>query len=136
MTSNKRIENSLSVNDEKHSGKSDENKQKYYRKQSKGAIKASLIKQLSAKNALVPHFIALVDDYMEFYSLSEKLKKDISVRGLSIKQQTATGIEQQKENPSVRNLISVNRQMISILAQMELTTNKPTGEVIADDTGL
>lgn len=131
---------SASKNEFENCGKNVENsnkiEQKYYRKQTKGAIKASIIKQLSAKNAIVPHFLALIDDYMEFYQLSEKLKADIRKRGLTITQTTATGVEQQKENPSVRNLIQVSKQMISILAQMGLTTDKPTGEVSADESGL
>lgn len=94
----------------------------------KAKIKESLIKQLEVKNAKVPHFIDLIYDYMALYDTKEELKKDIKARGVSYETLSASGFKITKQNQSVKDLVAVEKQMLNILKEMGLTTDKPTGK--------
>ena len=89
-------------------------KKKTTRAPSKTKIKESLIKQLEAKNANVAHFQDLIYDYLQLYDTKKMLQKDIKTRGVSYKTLSAS-------------------QMLSILKEMGLTTDAPTGEDVMND---
>lgn len=94
---------------------------------SKAKIKESLIKQIEVKNANVAHFNDLICDYMVLYDTKKMLQKDIKSRGVSYETTAATGQKIIKQNQSVKDLVAVEKQMMSMLKEMGLTTDAPTG---------
>lgn len=97
---------------------------------SQSQIRESLIAQLKAKGADVPHFESLIDDYIEYYKIIKKMKADIRKRGMSYTAISAAGKEYEKDNPNVKLLPQYTRSMLSILKELGLTTDK-----IAEDDG-
>lgn len=85
-------------------------------------IKDSLIKQLEKKGANVEHFLGLIDDYIWYFNQEKAMQKDIKERGLTFETTSASGYTIEKENPSVKNAISYNKQKLSILKELQLTT--------------
>ena len=98
-----------------------------------GKIKESLIKQLEVKNANVPHFYDLILDYLELYNIKKALQKDIKKRCVSYETLSANGFEITKQNQSVKDLVAVEKQMMSMLKEMGLTTDAPTGSEDVDE---
>lgn len=102
---------------------------------SKKTVEESMIAQLTVKGAATPVFIDLVKDYMKLWATKEKLAADIEERGVVYKDVSSVGVEMMKNNTSVKELIGVNRQMLSILERLNITTDfAPITE--ADDDGL
>lgn len=99
----------------------------------KAKIKDSLIKQLEVKGANVAHFSDMINDFLVFYDIKKQLQMDIKVRGVSFETFSASGFPIIKQNQSVKDLVAVEKQMLSILKELGLTTDKPTGEEIIDD---
>lgn len=108
-------------------------KKKTTRAPSKPKIKESLIKQLEAKNANVAHFQDLIYDYLQLYDTKKMLQKDIKTRGVSYETLSASGVPILKQNQSIKDLVAVEKQMLSILKEMGLTTDAPTGEDVMND---
>ena len=108
-------------------------KKKTTRAPSKPKIKESLIKQLEAKNANVAHFQDLIYDYLQLYDTKKMLQKDIKTRGVSYKTLSASGVSIMKQNQSIKDLVAVEKQMLSILKEMGLTTDAPTREDVMND---
>lgn len=101
----------------------------------KKTVEESMIAQLTAKGADTPVFIDLVKDYMKLWATKEMLALDIEMRGVVYKDVSSVGVEMVKNNTSVKELIGVNRQMLSILERLNITTDfAPATE--ADDDGL
>ena len=96
----------------------------------KEEIRASLEQQLKDQGADVLHFQMLLDDYMFFYDMLKKMKRDIKKRGTTIKATSASGKEYDKENPSVKQAALYSKQMLQILREMGLTTGncRPPGD--------
>ncbi len=94
---------------------------------SKSKIKDSLIRQLEVKGANVPHFYDLICDYLMLYETKKMLQKDIMKRGVSYETMSASGYKITKQNQSVKDLVAVEKQMMSMLKEMGLTTDAPTG---------
>lgn len=103
------------------------------RRPSKAKIKESLIKQLETKGANVPHFIDLIFDYLELYDTKIKLQKDINERGVAYETTSANGYKIIKQNQSVKDVVAVEKQMLSMLREMGLTTDAPTGNDMIDE---
>ena len=99
----------------------------------KAKIKESLVKQLEVKKANVAHFYDLILDYLVLYDTKKALQKDIKKRGVSYKTLSANGYEIEKQNQSVKDLVAVEKQMMSMLKEMGLTTDAPTGCEEADE---
>ena len=95
----------------------------------KADVRQSLIKQLEDKGANVSHFEDLVNDYMNFWSIKSKLQTDIRKRGIVYEDKSSVGIVMQKNNPTVKELVNVNRQMLSILRELGLSTD----EIVCSD---
>lgn len=87
-------------------------------------IKASLIKQLEAKGATSAHFMSLVDDYVFMFDQVQKMKKSIRQDGAEYEAVSAAGKKYMKENPAIKNLIMYNKQMISLLRELGLSTDE------------
>lgn len=96
-------------------------------------IKESLLRQLEVKGANVPHFYDLICDYLVLYKTKKMLQKDIMTRGVSYKTMSASGYEITKQNQSVKDLVAVEKQMMSMLKEMGLTTDAPTGVETLDE---
>lgn len=87
-------------------------------------VKKSLEEQLSAKGADIELFNDQINDYMAMWDLKERLKDDIEENGLRLGYKTANGGLAEKDNPSVKQLPMVNKQMLMLLKQMDISTEK------------
>lgn len=94
------------------------------RKPSKTRVKNSLIEQLTQMGANIPFFEDLVEDYMCLWDVKNGLQKDIKERGVTYIDVSSVGVEMMKNNPSTKELTMVNRQMLSILEKLGLSTDK------------
>ena len=59
--------------------------------------------------------------------------QDIKTRGVSYETLSASGVPIMKQNQSIKDLVAVEKQMLSILKEMGLTTDAPTGEDVMND---
>ena len=87
-------------------------------------VKKSLQQQIAAKGADIELFNDQINDYMTMWDLKERLKDDIDENGLRLKYLTANGGYAEKDNPSVKRLPLVNKQMLMLLKQMDISTDK------------
>lgn len=94
-------------------------------------VEESLLEQLQTKGADIEHFIDLVRDYMSLWDVKNDLLQDIKKRGVMYKDFSSVGVEMMKNNPSVRELVGINRQMLAILKDLEINTK--TVAVFDDD---
>lgn len=83
-------------------------------------IKKSLIEQLRSRGSDIALFADQVDDYMQLWDLKEMLIEDIRETGLRT--------EDGKDNTSPKQLPIVNRQMLSLLKTLGVTTDNIVGE--------
>lgn len=87
-------------------------------------VRKSLQEQLEAKGADIELFIDQLNDYMAMWDLKESLKDDIQKNGLRLNYATSNGGKAEKDNPSVKQLPLVNKQMLMLLKQMDISTDK------------
>ena len=92
------------------------------RKTVRKEIRDNLLSQLKAKGADLTLYEDLVDDYMRLWDLKELLVKDIEANGL-----TKMYGQQVKENPSPKQLPTVNRQMLALLQQLGISADSVNG---------
>lgn len=92
-------------------------------------------KQLEAKDADIDMFNDQINDYMTMWDLKEQLKDDIKEHGLRMKYLTANGGYAEKDNPSVKQLPLINKQMLMLIKQLDISTDKVVkdGEKADDD---
>ncbi len=83
----------------------------------------SLKEQLRNKGANIPCFEDLIDDYGRLFDIKNKLLKDIKTRGVVYEDVSSVGIPMMKNNPSTKEVLGVNRQMLSILEKLGLNTD-------------
>ena len=100
---------------------------------SKEKIRNSLIKQLEVKGAKVAHFEDLINDYLFLFDTKKLLQKDIKMRGVAYQTRSASGVPITKQNQSVKDLVAVEKQMVSLLKELGLTTDALTGEEMMDE---
>lgn len=93
----------------------------------KKAIQESLLLQLRENGASQEHYEDLISDYMALWDTKRALIKDIRSRGVTYKDFSSVGVEMQKNNPSVKELVMVNRQMLSLLKELGLSAEKAAG---------
>ena len=82
-------------------------------------VEKSLRQQLVSKGADVEIFKNLIDDYMGLWDLKEMYFEDVKENGLRV---------DGKENTSPKQIPIVNRQMLAILKQLDITTENVVGE--------
>ena len=82
-------------------------------------VEKSLKQQLVSKGADVEIFKNLIDDYMGLWDLKEMYFQDIKENGLRV---------DGKENTSPKQTPIVNRQMLAILKQLDITTENVVRE--------
>lgn len=87
------------------------------------AVEKSLMDQLWRQGADIDAFRDLVYDYLKFWSIKDKLQRDVAQRGVSYLEAPANRPDAPpiwKQNPSVKDLVMINKQMLSVLAQLNL----------------
>ena len=82
-------------------------------------VEKSLKQQLVSKGADVEIFKNMIDDYMRLWDLKEMYFEDVKENGLRV---------DGKENTSPKQIPIVNRQMLAILKQMDITTENVVRE--------
>lgn len=97
-------------------------------------IKQSLLEQLKMRNATSEFYIDLINDYMSMWRTKELLDADLRDRGTVYKEPNSTGREVFKNNPSTKELVMVNKQMLSLLKDLGL--NEPAVNDEPDDGDL
>lgn len=96
-------------------------------------VHASLLEQLAFKNAETECFSDLALDYMSLWDTKNALIADIRKRGVMFKDVSSVGVEMMKNNPSVKELVMVNRQMLMLLKELGLSTANAAGGEVDDD---
>ena len=86
-------------------------------------IENSLLKQLAMLGAMKEHYIDLIRDYVGLWEVKTALLDDIKTRGVTYRDISSSGIATQKNNPSVKDLVMVNKQMLSLLKELGLSTS-------------
>ena len=87
-------------------------------------VEKSLKEQLSARGADIDLFMDQINDYMTMWDLKEMLKDDIKENGLRLEYSTANGGSAEKDNPSVKQIPLINKQMLMLLKQLDISTDK------------
>lgn len=90
-------------------------------------VKDSLLKQLKDKGADVEIYRSLVEDYIWLWKQERIMQKDIMQRGRTYMAVSASGKEYEKNNPSVKDALLYNKQMVAILDALGLSTKTVTG---------
>ena len=91
-------------------------------------VRKSLLHQLKCKNADLDHFVGLVNDYCFYFEAVEDMKRSIADRGLTYAAVSASGKDYEKDNPAVKLLPAYTRQMLQILKDLGLTTDRIAAE--------
>ncbi|MCM1334281.1 MAG: P27 family phage terminase small subunit [Bacteroides sp.] len=100
---------------------------------SKKEVREELINQLKAKGAETPFFVGLVEDYVFLYEKSREIQKDIRQRGAVYEEvYNSYGSATVKIHPGIKELTTINRQMLAILKQLNLTTENIVTEENSD----
>ena len=86
-------------------------------------IKDSLLIQLTSKGANIDHFVDLINDYVSLWEIKNQLVSDIKNRGVMYEDFSSVGIKMMKNNPSVKELVGINKQMLSLLKELGLNTD-------------
>ena len=103
-------------------------------KPKKKDIENSMIETLKTSGHDQEVYMDLIGDYMKLWSIKNKLLTDISKRGIVYKDKSSTGVEMIKNNPSTKELMLVNRQMLQILEKLGLTDLEIIRGGIDDDS--
>lgn len=93
----------------------------------KEAIKEDLQSQLIAQNKFGKQFDDMIEDYLYFFELKERLKHDIDINGIRYKNTGGNGFSTYKPNESVERLQKTNGQMLKILQDLDLKAPEEDG---------
>lgn len=94
-------------------------------------VKDSLIEQLTLQNKTSEFYKDLVNDYIKYWKLKNKLISDINKKGLRYKTTNGNGIEVEKLNESVTNLPKITTAMLKMLNDLNL--KEPLSITTAED---
>lgn len=83
-------------------------------------IRQDLIDQLERNGVYGSHYLDLIEDYMELWSIKRKLITDIKKRGVTTKYQNGPNQWGYKKNDSIAELNKTSAQMLKILADLGL----------------
>lgn len=97
-------------------------------KEKKAAIKEDLQNQLIAQNKFGKQFDDMIEDYLYFVELKERLKHDIDINGIRYPNTGGNGFTTYKPNESVERLQKTNGQMLKILQDLDLKAPEEDGE--------
>lgn len=96
-------------------------------------IRESLLQQLIENDNNTPFFRDLVEDYMALFITKEMLIEDINERGVTSQWQNSATQKGFQENKSIKQLTSVNMQMLKLLNQLGIKANTNEGTLEEDD---
>ena len=99
---------------------------------SRAGVKKDLLEQLRVQGKTGQYFEDLINDYCSLWDVKTKLIKDIKARGVMYEDYSSVGVKVMKNNPSTKELVMVNRQMLAILKDLGLNS----AEVAEDDEEL
>lgn len=94
-------------------------------KNKKQAIREDLQKQLISQGKFGKQFEDMIDDYLYFIELKERLQYDLNLNGIRYKTTTGNGFTSNKANESCERLLKTNAQMLKILQDLELKSPEP-----------
>ncbi|MBR3002862.1 MAG: hypothetical protein IKF38_04815 [Clostridia bacterium] len=86
----------------------------------KEEIREDLKSQLIAQNKFGKQFDDMVEDYIYFVELKERLQHDLDINGIRYKATGGNGFTTFKPNESYERLLKTNGQMLTILEKMDL----------------
>lgn len=92
------------------------------------SVKDSLLLQLKVRGSDEEFNVDMVNDYMELWDTKKKLQNDIKKRGVVYEDYSSVGVKMKKSNQSVKELVMVNRQMLSILRELKLNEASEAGD--------
>lgn len=98
-------------------------------------IRESLEEQLRAKGADCTHFRELIDAYLYFYKLEKDMRANVKTNGLFVQVMAASGELVDKENPCIKNAAAYNKQRLTILKELGLSTSN-VRVISAEDSDL
>jgi len=87
----------------------------------------ALLAQLRVNKAVTEYNEDLLKDYMALWDTKSGLIKDIKKRGVTYQDVSAAGVVMWKNNPSVKELVAVNKQMMCILEKLGLLPDNDGG---------
>lgn len=96
-------------------------------------VKTDLIAQLQEKEDDTDSFKNLVEDYMSLWITKSLLIKDIQDNGINMVYNNGGGQSGVKANPSVKQLLQVNQQMLRILDKLKINAKKGKDSEIEDE---
>jgi len=86
----------------------------------KEEIREDLQNQLVSQNKFGKQFDDMVEDYLYFVELKERLQHDLEVNGIRYKSTGGNGFTTYKPNESYERLLKTNGQMLTILEKLDL----------------
>lgn len=102
-------------------------------KDKKLAIKEDLQSQLISQNKFGKQFDDMIEDYLYFVELKERLQHDIDINGIRYKTTGGNGFTTYKPNESYERLLKTNAQMLKILQDLDLKAPDEGGGEEGDD---
>ena len=84
------------------------------------SVKSDLLEQLADLDKATAYNKNLIDDYMFYYDLKDKMKRDINRRGLVITATTGNGFKKKEVNENVAEMQKITRLMLKILSDLGL----------------
>lgn len=81
-------------------------------------LEKSFLEELGP-NGKKPHYLSLLNDYLNLWDISQDLSQDIKDRGVTIEWRNSETSFGTKDNPSISNLLKTNAQMLSIKESLE-----------------
>lgn len=86
----------------------------------KQTIKEDLQNQLISQNKFGKQFDDMIEDYLYFVDMKERLQHDIDINGIRYRTTGGNGFTTYKPNESCERLLKVNAQMLKILQDLDL----------------
>ena len=97
------------------------------------SIREDLKNQLISQGKFGKQFDDMVEDYLYFVDLKERLKHDIDENGIRYENRGGNGFTTFKPNESCERLLKTNAQMLKILQDLELKAPDEGGGDEGDD---
>ncbi|QIK87094.1 P27 family phage terminase small subunit [Erysipelothrix sp. HDW6B] len=109
-------------NNKEKSGKTNPSKigKKAEETQKRLSIKEDLIYQLEDSGRLQSFYTNLIEDYLFYYDLKERFRRDIENRGLIVTVTSGNGFPKKQTNESVKELRETSKMMLKILQDLKL----------------
>jgi hypothetical protein len=95
-------------------------------------IKQDLVDQLERNGTYGDHYLDLVDDYIQLWTIKNKLIRDGKKHPFTEWRNSETSFGR-KKNDSIDQAVKVNQQMLKILEFLGLKPPKDGGEIDGDD---